>query len=394
MAPGLKQSGTDMDQVSAASSAATGNPPAGRVDARALTTFIIVAIGALFIIREAVQLFAPVLVSILLAYALEPFVTALIRFRLPRPLAVIVVFACLLAIGISTAGLARRQFAAFLDDLPDTVAAMTDALARGATPAAGDAAPPSSLDRLQRAAIDLQRILDPPAQRATRTIRRVVKVEQQFRLRDRLLDAWASMLAAGVQTVAIAIMTLLLLLTGERLKHKIITLGGPRFEQRKVTRDVIRTIDRQIERYLVARVLISAIVAVATAAGLWSLGVRQPLALGLIAGILNVLPFVGPALAVSLCGLIAFLQFQSVELAAAAVVVSGAIAALEGNLISPWLTSRAGEVNTVAVFVSVVFWGWTWGVWGLVLAVPIVVSLKAAADHIEPLQPLGELLGR
>ena len=68
--------------------------------------------------------------------------------------------------------------------------------------------------------------------------------------------------------------------------------------------------------------------------------------------------------------------------------------ALEGNLITPWITGRAGELNTVAVFVSVLFWGWMWSVWGLLLAVPIMVSIKAAADRIEPLQPLGELLGR
>ena len=70
------------------------------------------------------------------------------------------------------------------------------------------------------------------------------------------------------------------------------------------------------------------------------------------------------------------------------------IAALEGNLISPWLTSRAGELNTVAVFVSILFWGWMWGLWGLVLAVPMTVALKAAADHIEQLRPIGELLSR
>jgi predicted PurR-regulated permease PerM len=73
---------------------------------------------------------------------------------------------------------------------------------------------------------------------------------------------------------------------------------------------------------------------------------------------------------------------------------AGLVAVLEGNLISPWLTSRAGELNTVAVFVSVLFWGWMWGAWGLLLAVPITIAIKAAADHLEPLQPLGELLGR
>jgi predicted PurR-regulated permease PerM len=127
---------------------------------------------------------------------------------------------------------------------------------------------------------------------------------------------------------------------------------------------------------------------------MWTLGVRQPLALGLIAGVLNLIPFIGPAVAVGICAAIAFLRFQSAEMAAAAVAVSGAVAALEGNLISPWITSRTGELNTVAVFVSVLFRGWMWDVWGLVLVVPIMVSVKAAADHLEPLQPPGELLGR
>ena len=76
------------------------------------------------------------------------------------------------------------------------------------------------------------------------------------------------------------------------------------------------------------------------------------------------------------------------------VSVSTLVAMREGNLVSPWLTGRAGELNTVAVFVSVLFWGWMWGIWGLLLAVPIMVSLEAAADHLDPLQPVGELLGR
>ena len=97
---------------------------------------------------------------------------------------------------------------------------------------------------------------------------------------------------------------------------------------------------------------------------------------------------------VALITLVAFLQFNTLEMTAAAGGWAGLVAVLEGNLISPWLTSRAGELNTVAVFVSVLFWGWMWDVWGLVLAIPIMVAIKAAADHIEPLQPLGELLGR
>lgn len=157
---------------------------------------------------------------------------------------------------------------------------------------------------------------------------------------------------------------------------------------------MIREIDRGIQRYLVARIMISLIVATATALAMWALGVRQPLALGAIAGVLNVVPFIGPAVGVLLCAVVAFAQFRAVPVTLEAASLATLVAALEGNLVTPWLTGRAGELNTVAVFVSVLFWGWMWSVWGLLLAVPVMVSVKAAADHIEPLQPLGELLGR
>ena len=171
-------------------------------------------------------------------------------------------------------------------------------------------------------------------------------------------------------------------------------LAGRRWEDKRVTIDVIRTIDRQIERYLAVRLLISLIVATLTAAGLFWLDVSHPVVWGAIAGTLNVVPFIGPAVACALITLAALFQFQSVGSMAAAGLMSIAVAALEGNLITPWLTSRAGELNTVAVFVAVLFWGWLWDVWGLLLAIPITVAVKAAADHIESLQPFGELLGR
>jgi predicted PurR-regulated permease PerM len=140
--------------------------------------------------------------------------------------------------------------------------------------------------------------------------------------------------------------------------------------------------------------LISVIVSTATGIGLWSVGVRHAAVWGVIAGVLNTLPFVGPSVAVALITLAAFLQFHEVGPTAAAGGIGAVVAVLEGNLVSPWLTGRAGELNTIAVFVSVLFWGWMWDMWGLLLAVPIMVAIKAAADHIDPLQPVGELLGR
>jgi predicted PurR-regulated permease PerM len=252
---------------------------------------------------------------------------------------------------------------------------------------------PGPIQNLQRAAADLQATVNQAAGPRAGGAARVV-VEDPFDIRDYLLGAWTRVLATGAQLLIVAVLTFVLLLGGNQIKYKLVDIAGPRFDRQILTIDVIRLIDRQIQRYLVARVSISLIVAAATAAAMWWLGVRQPLVLGAIAGVLNVLPFVGPAIGVAVCAVFAFVQFHAVEPTLAAAGAATLVAALEGNLITPWLTGRAGELNTVAVYLSVLFWGWMWDVWGLLLAVPIMISVKAAADHIEPLQPLGELLGR
>ena len=79
-----------------------------------------------------------------------------------------------------------------------------------------------------------------------------------------------------------------------------------------------------------------------------------------------------------------------------AVLVGGlslVITSLEGYLLTPWLTSRASQMSAVAVFVGVLFWGWLWGAWGLLLGVPILMAIKTVCDHVEDFKPVGELLG-
>ena len=88
----------------------------------------------------------------------------------------------------------------------------------------------------------------------------------------------------------------------------------------------------------------------------------------------------------------AFVQFRSLEMTAAVAGVSVAIGALEGNVLTPWLMSRAGDMNAGAVFVSLMFWGWIWGVWGLLLAVPITAAVKATCEKIPEFQNVAELL--
>ena len=69
------------------------------------------------------------------------------------------------------------------------------------------------------------------------------------------------------------------------------------------------------------------------------------------------------------------------------------ITSLEGFLLTPWLTSRAARMNAVAIFIGLLFWGWVWNVWGMLLAVPMLMVIKAVCDHVEDFKAVGELLG-
>ena len=107
----------------------------------------------------------------------------------------------------------------------------------------------------------------------------------------------------------------------------------------------------------------------------------------------NSIPYFGPVVVTGGIAVVAFLQFGTIAMAAFVAAIALAITSLEGFLLTPWLTSRAASMNAVAIFVGLLFWSWLWGVWGTLLAVPMLMVLKAVCDRIEDLKPVGELLG-
>ncbi|PYR08032.1 MAG: hypothetical protein DMF99_20545 [Acidobacteria bacterium] len=324
---------------------------------RTIATVVLAASMTIVALRESALLVTPILVSVLAAYALEPAVELFMRAGLSRIAGAAVVY---LLLAVAAGSLARTT----VDQ--------------------------SVFDHVRRAAGELATVASKPPPGVTS----VEPVKRRFDLRAYLMNAPYGIASIGGRIVVVTLLTFLLLAGGDSYKRKLIALGGSQADERRVTLDVLHTIDRQIERYLLARLLISVIVAGATAAGLSYVGVSHAVVWGALAGAFNVLPLIGPTAAIVLITLAALLQFRELAPTAAAGAIATAVAVIEGNLVTPWLTGRAGELNTVAIFVSVLFWGWLWGIWGLLLAVPIMVSIKAAADRIEALQPLGELLGR
>ena len=188
--------------------------------------------------------------------------------------------------------------------------------------------------------------------------------------------------------------TFFLLASGDSFRRKIVRLAGPTLARRKLTVQALDEITAQVQRYLAVQVLISVIVGVATCVAFVALGVEHAAVWGVLAFALNFVPYFGAIVLTAAAALVGFVQFGSVEMAALVAGVSMAVHTVAGSLLTPWLTSRASRLDAVTVFVGVLAFGWLWGVWGLVLGVPILLMLKAVCDRVDELRPVGELLGR
>ena len=122
------------------------------------------------------------------------------------------------------------------------------------------------------------------------------------------------------------------------------------------------------------------------------LGLENAGAWALAAGLLHVIPYAGTAILAVALGITAFMQFDSWTMMLATVGSALAVATIVGMVVATWMAGKLARMNPTAVFVALLFWGWLWGVWGLLLAIPIVVSVKVASELIEQLNPIAELL--
>jgi predicted PurR-regulated permease PerM len=162
---------------------------------------------------------------------------------------------------------------------------------------------------------------------------------------------------------------------------------------KKITVQALDEITAQIQRYLLVQLLASFVVGVTTGLAFWALGLQHAAVWGFAAGVLNLIPYIGNVIVTGAAALVAFLQFGEVNMALAVAGISLIINTIEGNLMVPWLTSKASRMNPVAVFIGVLAWGWLWGVWGLLLGIPILMVVKAVCDRVDDLKPVGEMLG-
>jgi predicted PurR-regulated permease PerM len=194
------------------------------------------------------------------------------------------------------------------------------------------------------------------------------------------------------QVLLLLFLVYFLLVSSDLFKRKLVRLAGPSLASRRVTVSAIDDVHAGLERFIAITVGLNVALGVATAAAFHLYGLPSAAVWGLMGGLLNFVPFIGSAAAAVLFFVVAFMQFDSMTDAAAVAAIWIGLSSLEGSLIKPCLIGHTARINNVAVFTCLIFWGWVWGAWGLLLAFPILMAVKLTADRVEALHPLSELL--
>lgn len=315
--------------------------------------WVLTGLVAMLFLQMARSLLIPIVIAVLISYALEPLVVRLDRLRIPRLLG-----AGLLLVGL--VGGAAWGLYALRDDAREVMKAGPEAARRaGEWLGLGD-----SIRQAQEAA------------------RSGAAVQQGI--------GW--ILAAAGHTTVVVFLVYFLLISGEHFKHRFVELAGHHLRHRRITIEVLDEINEQIQRFLLVRAVTSAVVGVATWAALAMMDVRQAALWGILAGVFNSIPYFGPVIVSGGLLVVGFLQFGE---PLAALKVSGvalAITSLEGWLLEPPLLGKAERMHVVIVFLGVLLWSWLWGAWGTLLAVPMLAVVKAICDHVESLAPVSRLL--
>lgn len=358
------------------------------VDIRSASLVVLAILASIFALRWAAAVFIPLMLTLILTYALSPAVDRLQRWKLPRWCG-----AALILLGIGGAfGWTGYSLSGSASNLIDSLPLAAQKLRLAVLKGPRDNS--SALDIVQKAAAQLEQAAQsgsPAAQR--RGVTRVVIERPPFNVRDYLWSGTVGLMTAAGQLTLVAFLTFFALCSGDTFRRKLVKITGSSLEKKKITVHVLDDITGHIERYLLVQILTSALVGVATGLAFWMIGLENAAVWGILAAVTNLIPYVGSIVVMGASALMAFLQFSTIETALLVGGTSLLIHTLIGNLLTPWLTSRSSRMNPVAVFVGVIFWGWLWGVWGLLLGIPIMMVVKAICDRVEDLQPFGELLG-
>ena len=378
---------------------AASSPPDAAASVRSHELPMALGIGILATIAIVAALylgrafFVPLLIGILASYALSPIVDWLQARHIPRVVGAALVLAVLL-VGASWAAYSLQNVAAsMIEQLPEAARKVRQLMRE--TRDEG----PTAIQKIQEAATELQGAATDAAgnQGTARSALRPAATPQapapSAWLRDYMLAQSALLLAVAEQAPIVMLLAYFLLASGEHFRRKLVKVVGPSRQRKKDAVRILEEIDSQIQRYLLVTLVANVLVGLGTGLAFELLGMEQAGAWGIAAGVLHFIPYLGPVLFAIASGMAGFVQFGTALSALAVAGASVLVSFIVGLVITTWLQSRFARVNAAVLFIALLFFGWLWGIWGLLLGAPLVAITKVICDRLDWLKPAGEFMG-
>jgi predicted PurR-regulated permease PerM len=361
------------------------------VNARGMALGIIATISFVYALQWAQDFLVPLLLGIFLAYTLNPLVMWLERIKIPRPIGATMVTVAMLCGLVGIGNRVQGEFFNIVDDLPRITQKVTKVLRNT------NDGTPSTIAQVQAAAAQIEQAANVSGDDKRATPRRpaapAAAAGSSFKIMDWVLAGSMSLLGFISQATMVVFLVFFLLLAGDTFKRKLVKLTGPSLTRKKVTVHILDDINSSIQNYMFMLLVTNTLLALLMWVALRAIGLENAGAWAIVAGLLHIMPYFGPLLITVATGLAAFMQFESLRMVLLVTGASLGIATLVGTVIATWMTGRIAKMNPAAVFVSLLFWGWLWGMWGLLLGVPVVVMIKVVAERVEGMEVLAELLG-
>ena len=338
----------------------------------ALTGLFVLAVFYTMYFMRAMLL--PLVLALLLSYLLAPLVRALGRIRIGPPLGAALVLLSVIGLLVYGVSFLSEPAAGWLEKAPYSLHQLRQKLLPLKKPIDKVAEASGEIDKLTAPA-------EPQAQTQTVVVKRSAFAEAFFTQGPEFVAS---------ATVMFILLYFLLAYDGVFLT-KIIRII-PRLGDKKRAVSMVREIETQISRYLLTITLINIGLGIAVGTTVHFLGLRNPIMWGAMVAILNFVPYLGALTGIICMMLGAVLSFDSLGYAMIFPASYLIIAILEGNFITPWVLGRSLTLNPVLILIALAFWGWMWGISGMILAVPILATFKIFCDHIEPMAPVSEFM--
>ncbi|OIQ92489.1 AI-2 transport protein TqsA [mine drainage metagenome] len=353
------------------------------VNARGLALGIIATVSFVFALQWAQSFLIPLVFSIFIAYTLNPLVVWLERLRVARVIGATLVGLTIIGAASAVVPTLQGEFRSIFEELPAATHKLSHLLKKNM------AGQPSAIQKMQAAATEIAQATGTgPSQAHKGPV-----APDGVKVIDWVWAGSMGVLGFVGQATMVSFLVFFLLLAGDTFKRKLVKLTGPSLHQKKITVHILNEINSSIQKYMSMLLVTNILLALLMWIALRTIGLVNAGAWAMVAGFLHIMPYFGPLLIAFATGLVALLQFESLRMALLVAGVSLAIATLIGTVVTTWMTGRIARMNPAAVFVSLLFWGWLWGVWGMLLGVPVIVILKVVAERVEGMEFVAELLG-